>query len=108
GQLADSRSDVFSLGVVVYEMLTGRRPFSRGNAAAEMHAVLEETPPPFPASLPPDVRALEPIVRRCLEKNPAARYANAGELAEALHGNEPARPKAHLPAWAVVPALVIA
>ena len=111
GQLADARSDVFSLGVVFYEMLTGTRPFTRGNAAAEMHAVLEEAPAPFPTSLPPDVRALEPVVRRCLEKDPSARYANAGELAEALRGNEiaPARSKRQVPAWALgLLALVVA
>jgi tRNA A-37 threonylcarbamoyl transferase component Bud32/TolB-like protein len=82
GALADARSDVFSLGVVFHEMLAGRRPFARENSAAEMHAIVSEAPPPLPA----EARALEPVVRRCLEKEPARRYADAGELAAALHG----------------------
>ena len=95
GALADARSDVFSLGVVLYELLTGKRPFTRGSTAAEMHAVLNETPAPFDSPL-------SPVVLRCLEKDPANRYKDAGEVAAAMRGNEPARrPARGLPRWAI-------
>ena len=84
GQPTDARSDVFSLGVVLYQALTGTVPFERDHAAAALHAVLNETPPPFARELPAEFRALEPVVLRCLEKDPAARFADAGELASAL------------------------
>jgi serine/threonine-protein kinase len=85
GEPADARSDVFSLGVVCYEALTGRLPFERESPAAAMHAVLNEDPPPFPRDLPPELLALEPVVRRCLSKEPADRFPDAGALAKALH-----------------------
>ena len=84
GAPGDTRSDVFSLGVVFYEALTGRRPFDRASQAAAMHAVLNEDPAPFPRDLPPESLALEPIVLRCLDKDPARRFADAGEVVEAL------------------------
>ena len=84
GQPTDARSDVFSLGVVLYQALTGTVPFERDHAAAALHAVLNETPSPFARELPAEFRALEPVVLRCLEKDPAARFADAGELASAL------------------------
>jgi len=84
GHPADARSDVFSLGVVLYQALTGRVPFERGNPAAALHAVLNETPAPFPRDLPPEFLALEPVVFRCLEKSLADRFADAGEVVEAL------------------------
>jgi len=84
GAPADARSDVFSLGVVLYQAITGRLPFDHSNAAAAMHAVLEQEPAPFPARLPAESLALEPIVHRCLEKDPARRYTDAGEVAAAL------------------------
>jgi serine/threonine-protein kinase len=84
GESADTRSDVFSLGVVFYGALTGHRPFERQNAAAALHAVLNEDPPPFARDLPPEVLALEPVVLRCLEKDPARRFPDAGGVVEAL------------------------
>jgi TolB-like protein/Tfp pilus assembly protein PilF/predicted Ser/Thr protein kinase len=84
GAPADARSDVFSLGVVLYQAITGRVPFDRSSAAAAMHAVLEQDPAPFPRELPAGSLALEPLVGRCLEKDPVRRYADAGEVAAAL------------------------
>jgi TolB-like protein/Tfp pilus assembly protein PilF len=84
GAPADARSDVFSLGVVLYQAITGRLPFDHSNAAAAMHAVLEQEPAPFPPGLPAESLALEPLVHRCLEKDPAHRYADGGEVAGAL------------------------
>ena len=81
GKAADHRSDIFSLGVVLYEMATGKQAFHRGSFISTMDAVLNSTPPALPASLPP---ALDLIVRRCIEKDPAARFPSAKEVSFAL------------------------
>ena len=84
GEPADARSDVFSIGVVFYQALTGRLPFQRDNPAATMHAILNENPAPFPRVLPAETLALEPVVSRCLEKDPARRFPDAGAVTRAL------------------------
>jgi len=84
GEPSTPRSDVFSLGVIFYQALTGLAPFAREHPAAALNAVLNEDPLPFPPELALEVLALEPIVRRCLEKDPHQRYADAGEVADAL------------------------
>ena len=68
GEPADPRADLFSFGVVLYEMLCGKRAFAGGSSVEVMNAILKEEPPELPASVPP---ALGRIVRRCLEKEPA-------------------------------------
>jgi hypothetical protein len=91
-EAVDSRSDVYSLGVVLFEVLTGRRPFTstpRGDAGEVLRALAEERrrEPPSPRRLLPHVPpALDGIVRRCLDPDPSRRYQQAGELAAALDG----------------------
>jgi hypothetical protein len=84
GQTADHRSDIFSFGSVLYEMLTGERAFSRDTGVETMSAILKEDPPflsSSPAVLPPGV---DRVVRRCLEKNREERFQSASDLAFAL------------------------
>jgi serine/threonine protein kinase/Tol biopolymer transport system component len=81
GETADHRTDIFSVGVVLYEMLTGERAFQRGTGAETMTAILREDPPAVSAGLPLD---LDRTVRHCLEKDPADRFQSARDLAFAL------------------------
>ena len=79
----DARSDIFSLGCVLYEMLSGHSAFHAATGVETMHAILHAEPPDFSGDLkmPP---ALATIVRRCLEKQPGQRFQSAADLAFAL------------------------
>ena len=80
----DNRSDIFAVGIVLHEMLTGRRLFKSANEFTGAKKVLEAVVP-LPSSLNPEVPAsLDPIVMRALERNLEARYQTAGEMAEDL------------------------
>jgi serine/threonine protein kinase/Flp pilus assembly protein TadD len=84
GLTADHRSDVFSFGCVLYEMLSGKRAFTGATSADTLAAILHEDPPPLAApgrEIPP---ALQGIVRRCLEKRLEDRFSSAHDLALAL------------------------
>lgn len=84
GQRGDSRSDVFSAAVVLYELLTGRLPFNGDNQFIIIHQIVSHDPPP-PSSLNPDVPAsMDAAMARALTKNPDERYATAREFALAL------------------------
>jgi Tol biopolymer transport system component len=81
GLPADQRSDVFSFGAVLYEMLSGRRAFKGDSSAETMHAILKDDPPDLldtNRNLPP---GLERIVRHCLEKRPEQRFHSAHDVA---------------------------
>jgi serine/threonine protein kinase len=85
GNLQDSRSDLFSLGIVLYQMSTGIRPFVADSAVAVCAQIISTTPPPpshHNPSLPP---AFDHIVMRCLSKNPADRYPTAEALAASVY-----------------------
>jgi serine/threonine protein kinase/tetratricopeptide (TPR) repeat protein len=91
-QRADARSDLFSLGVVMFEALTGRRPFEGPRVEIIAFAIVS-LPPPSPRALRPDTpEALEAIILRLLEKGPADRYQSADELVADLRtlGERPA------------------
>ena len=84
GEHVDTRSDIFSLGVVFYEMLTGRRPFDGGNSASVISAILRDTPRPVTERQPAVPRALARLVDRCLAKNPVDRFQSALDLRHSL------------------------
>ena len=81
---ADARSDLFSFGAVLYEMLTGKRAFDGDTATAVRLAILEHEPPPVSSLQPLVPPAVDEIVRRCLAKNRDARWQSAGEVLAAL------------------------
>jgi len=81
GQKVDLRSDLFSFGAVLYEMLSGSSPFRRASMAETMGAILKEEPPPLAGSVRPLAPALGRIVERCLEKQPEERFQSARDLA---------------------------
>ncbi len=80
GAAADHRSDLWSLGVVMYEMLAGRLPFSGGNEQGVLYAVLNEKIAPLESARPGLPRSLAAVVARCLRRDPSDRYQSAAEL----------------------------
>lgn len=80
GSEVDARADIFSLGVVVYEMLTGRTPFRGDHEAALMYAIMNEEPEPLQTHIPDVSSELIHIVSRALEKDPASRYKTMDDL----------------------------
>ena len=81
GKPADHRSDIFSFGSILYEMLSGKRAFHGDSPADTMSAILKEDPPELSETernIPP---ALQRIVNHCLEKNPSQRFQSAGDVA---------------------------
>src|SRR6202162_2451314 len=86
---ADARSDIFSFGAILYEMLSGQRAFRGDSAADTMSAILKEDPPDLSVTNQSISPGLERIVRHCLEKNPEQRFHSAHDLAfdlESLSG----------------------
>jgi Tol biopolymer transport system component len=89
GKPTDQRSDLFSFGAILYEMLSGSRAFHRDSAAETMSAILREEPPDLSSTNKGVQPGLERIVRHCLEKNPEERFYSARDVAfdlEALSG----------------------
>ena len=119
GQAVDSRSDIFSFGAVLYEMLSGKRAFAGASAADTLSAILMTEPPDLAVTGHDTPPAVERIVRHCLEKNPVERFQSARDIAfdlEALSGLStpsatvpaPSRPRRLLrPALAGIALLVV-
>jgi eukaryotic-like serine/threonine-protein kinase len=84
GQTADYRTDIFALGVVLFEMLVGKRAFDRPTPAETMTAILKEDPAAISQAAPNVPPGLQRVVHRCLEKSPDQRFQSASDLAFAL------------------------
>jgi|GEM_PF-2878491 len=107
GEALDARTDLFSLGALLYHAATGRRPFDGETVYAVLRAVVEVTPAD-PAGVPPRVAKL---IRKLLEKEPAARPASASEVLLELADPVPAPPvppKRRFPVWALAAGLLLA
>jgi serine/threonine protein kinase len=84
GQEADYRSDIFAVGVILYEMLSGKRAFARQSAVETMNAILKEEPPDLEEAGGRISPGIARVVNHCLEKNPEQRFQSASDLAFAL------------------------
>ncbi|MDQ5858235.1 MAG: protein kinase, partial [Acidobacteriota bacterium] len=116
GRGADARSDIFSFGAILYEMLSGKRAFHGDSAADTMSAILREDPPDLSATNQSINPGLDRVVRHCLEKNPEERFHSAHDLAfdlETLSGLSGATAGERAvvgrrPAWKVGPLVALA
>ncbi len=96
-EATDTRADIFSLGVVFYEMLTGQHPFGHGKSVAVLDRVLHQDPRPLQEAAPGSPKELQRILSKMLAKEPSARYATAADLAVDLRALQRGTAVAELP-----------
>jgi Tol biopolymer transport system component len=94
GQEADARSDIFSFGLVLYELLTGRRAFRAENPASVIAAILKENPEPLDQVVPLSPPSLSRLITRALEKDPERRWQNVRDIALEVESILAAQPEA--------------
>ena len=112
----DHRADIYSLGCVAYEMLTGKSPFAGKSPQQMLAAHVMEKPPPIETLRPEVPPGLVTLVNRCLEKEPSARPQSASEIVSQLESSGthdtvttaiPGRAESKIPVWAIVAGLVV-
>ena len=86
GERADARADVYALGCLLFQAVTGGVPFNRDSEVAKMYAHLNDPPPAVSQAAPHVPPALDPVIERALAKDPADRYPSAGDMARAARG----------------------
>ena len=101
GKPADARSDIFSFGSVLYQMVTGRRAFEKDSNISTLAAVVQEEPRPLPSSVPRD---LERVITRCLRKDPKRRFQHIDDVRVALLELKEESESGRLPEAAAAPA----
>src|SRR6202040_2805023 len=84
GKKVDARSDIFSFGSVLYEMVTGRRAFAGGSKLSSLSGILHTEPQPASQSVPDTPEELDRIIARCLKKDPARRWQSMADVKVAL------------------------
>jgi Tol biopolymer transport system component len=113
GEVVDHRSDIFSFGAILYEMLSGSRAFKRDSSVETMNAILKEEPPELTLAEPSIPPAIDLVVRHCLEKNKEERFQSAKDVAfdleriSSISGSSPALKARQRRAW-LTPAIVAA